>query len=83
MLARFPDAKSGRSTQHIKGLAGDVIKGYAAENGIDTIVMGTVGRTGISGLFIGNTAEAILSGVNCSVIAVKPPGFVSPVAPTA
>ena len=47
--------------------------------GIDLVVMGTVGRTGIPGLFIGNTAEAILGQVQCSVLAIKPPGFVSPV----
>lgn len=43
------------------------------------LVMGTVGRTGIPGLVIGNTAEAILNQVHCSILAVKPPDFVSPV----
>jgi len=28
---------------------------------------------------IGNTAESILDQMDCSVIAVKPPGFVTPV----
>ena len=41
--------------------------------------MGTVGRTGVQGFFIGNTAEEILNQVECSVLAVKPPGFESPV----
>ena len=41
--------------------------------------MGTVGRTGIPGFFIGNTAEGILTQVNCSVLTVKPVGFESPV----
>ena len=41
--------------------------------------MGTVARTGIPGLLIGNTAETILQRVDCSVLAVKPDGFVSPV----
>jgi len=41
--------------------------------------MGTVGRTGIPGLIMGNTAESILNNIGCSVLAVKPPGFVSPV----
>ena len=45
----------------------------------DLIVMGTVGRTGVPGLFIGNTAEEILNQVSCSVLAIKPAGFVSPV----
>jgi nucleotide-binding universal stress UspA family protein len=42
--------------------------------------MGTLARTGMPGVVIGNTAERILDDVTCSVIAVKPPGFVSPVA---
>ena len=46
---------------------------------IDLLVMGTVCRTGIAGLFIGNTAEKVLSEVNCSVLSVKPEGFVTPV----
>jgi nucleotide-binding universal stress UspA family protein len=41
--------------------------------------MGTVARTGISGLIIGNTAEAILNQLTCSVPAIKPPGFQTPV----
>ena len=41
--------------------------------------MGTVARTGIPGLIMGNTAEAILEQLDCSVLAIKPPGFVTPV----
>jgi len=40
--------------------------------GADLVVMGTVARTGISGLLIGNTADAILSQLNCAVLAFKP-----------
>jgi len=63
----------------LKGQPGDVIAEYAEANDIDLIVMGTVGRTGLSGFIMGNTAETILNRVRCSVIAVKPEGFVSPV----
>lgn len=45
----------------------------------DLLVMGTLGRTGIPGFFIGNTAERVLGEVTCSVLARKPAGFVSPV----
>ena len=51
----------------------------ANEIGAELIVMGTVGRTGIPGFFIGNTAETILNQIDCSVLTVKPHGFVSPV----
>ncbi len=50
---------------------------------IDLLVMGTVCRTGIPGFIIGNTAEQILSEVECSTLTVKPLGFVSPVTPLA
>jgi nucleotide-binding universal stress UspA family protein len=51
----------------------------ARELNADLVVMGTLARTGISGLFMGNTAEAVLDQLRCSVLAVKPPGFRSPV----
>ncbi len=41
--------------------------------------MGTVARTGFSAFLIGNTAETILQRLECSVLAVKPDRFVSPV----
>ena len=46
---------------------------------INLLVIGTVCRTGLAGFFIGNTAEKVLSEVNCSVLTVKPEGFVTPV----
>ena len=45
----------------------------------DLVVMGTVARTGVPGLLMGNTAETILNQIECSVLAVKPDGFVTPV----
>lgn len=63
----------------LKGEAGQLIPELAAEKEVELIVMGTVGRTGVDGLLIGNTAEKILRRVNCSVLTVKPDGFVTPV----
>jgi nucleotide-binding universal stress UspA family protein len=45
----------------------------------EVAVLGTLSRAGIAGVLIGNTAEAVLRQVDCSVLAVKPDGFVSPV----
>ncbi|GAA3965396.1 universal stress protein [Allohahella marinimesophila] len=45
----------------------------------DLVVMGTIARTGIPGFIIGNTAEAILDQLKCSVLTLKPPGFRTPV----
>jgi len=64
----------------IKGDPGRIVPQFLRVNKIDLIIMGTVARTGIQGFLIGNTAERILEKVNCSVLAVKPDGFSSPVA---
>lgn len=56
-----------------------VIINLARKEKIDLLVMGTVCRTGLSGFFIGNTAEEVLGAVSCSVLTVKPAGFISPV----
>lgn len=63
----------------VKGPAQKTIAGMASDLQVDLVVMGTVARTGISGLFVGNTAEAILGQLKCSVLAIKPPEFTSPV----
>jgi len=56
-----------------------IIVKLAKSKKIDLLLMGTVCRTGLAGFFIGNTAEKVLSEVNCSVLTVKPEGFVTPV----
>ncbi|MEM1300370.1 MAG: universal stress protein [Pseudomonadota bacterium] len=78
LLAGFPSI-SDRQVHLIKGEPGDAIAEFATSHDIDLIVMGTVGRTGLAGFFMGNTAETILRAVKCSVIALKPNGFESPV----
>jgi len=45
----------------------------------DLLIMGSLCRTGIEGFLIGNTAEKVLNEVSCSVLALKPSSFVSPV----
>lgn len=62
-----------------KGDAKEVIPQLVANHGIDLLVMGTLGRVGLPGLVIGNTAESILEQVECSVLAIKPDGFVTPI----
>lgn len=60
-----------------RGSAKTVIPEMAAQLKADLVVMGTVARTGIAGLLIGNTADTILEQLKCSVLALKPPGFVT------
>lgn len=68
-------------THLIKGGARKEIPALAKRLQIDCIVMGTVARMGIPGFIIGNTAETILEQIDCSVLAIKPRGFVTPVTP--
>ena len=63
----------------IKGDPRKKIPAFAEEIKADLVVMGTVARTGLSGFFMGNTAETILNQLNCSVLAIKPQEFVTPV----
>ena len=63
-----------------KGRPGTLIPQLAEKEEIDLVVIGTVCRTGVPGFFMGSTAESILQQVECSVLTVKPDGFVTPVA---
>ena len=63
----------------IQGPAGKMIPRLAKDLSADLVVMGTIARTGISGLIIGNTAEAVFHQLMCSLLAVKPSGFKTPV----
>ena len=79
LLVRHPLGGIRHSVHLLRGEPAEVIIELAAKRSIDLIVMSTVGRTGIPGLFIGNTAETVLRQVECSVLTVKPEGFVTPV----
>ena len=79
LVGGAPQRPGRRSVHLVKGVPADVIAEFAKAHHVELIVMGTVARTGIPGLLIGNTAETILQRVDCSVLAVKPDGFVSPV----
>lgn len=66
----------------VKAVHGDahvVIPQVIEQDHEELVVMGTVARTGVPGLIIGNTAEKILRRIQCSLLAVKPDGFVTPV----
>jgi nucleotide-binding universal stress UspA family protein len=46
---------------------------FAADAGIDLIVMGTHGRTGLERLLMGSVAEKVMREAPCSVLVVKLP----------
>jgi len=64
-----------------RGVPRSVIPAQVHQLGADVLVMGTIARTGVPGFIIGNTAEDVLNSIDCSVVTVKPPGYVSPVRP--
>lgn len=49
---------------------------------IDLVVMGSIGHSTHDGSTVGDTAEQISATARCSVLMVKPNGFVSPIAQT-
>lgn len=68
-----------RATVLRQGEPQDLIPEFVVSEGIDVLLMGTVARGGVSGMLIGNTAERVLRKLPCSVLTVKPDGFMSPV----
>jgi len=79
LLHKYNLNSNNEKVSLVKSEAASAISHKADQINADLIVMGTIGRTGIPGLFIGNTAEDVLNSTNASVLAVKPQGFVSPV----
>lgn len=69
---------AGVATELIKAEPHEAILGFVESAGIDLVVMGTVARSGIAGVVVGNTAERVLRELRQSVIAIKPEGFRSP-----
>lgn len=66
---------------HVKeGLPETVIEQVATKLDAELVILGTIGRTGISAALIGNTAEHVIDQLNCDVLALKPDGYISPLA---
>lgn len=73
------EIRGAQQVHHLHGQPDQMIPQFVGQQGVDVMVMGTVARTGISGFIFGNTAENIVQQLSCSLIALKPHGFVSPV----
>lgn len=61
-----------------EGLPEEVIQQVASSIDAELVIIGTVGRTGISATLIGNTAEHVIDVLNCDVLAIKPNDFKCP-----
>ncbi|GAB2914815.1 universal stress protein UspE [Rheinheimera gaetbuli] len=62
----------------LEGMPEDVIPQLAKQLDAEMVVIGTIGRTGLSAAIIGNTAEHVIDRLDCDVLAVKPDNFVCP-----
>jgi nucleotide-binding universal stress UspA family protein len=65
--------------QHVllEGDPADEIVRFCRDAGIDLVVLGTHGRTGVERLLMGSVAEKVLRDAPCSVLVVKLPKGVS------
>ena len=57
----------------LQGDPAEEIVRYGRDTGMDLIVMGTHGRTGVERLLMGSVAERVLRDASCSVLVVKLP----------
>ncbi len=55
-----------------EGFPEDVIPQVAKDLQAEIVVLGTVGRRGLAAAFLGNTAEHVISRLNCNLLAIKP-----------
>jgi nucleotide-binding universal stress UspA family protein len=63
----------------IEGAPEEIIQGMVNDKKVDLVLMGTVARSNLAGLLMGNTAEKTLGKLSCSVLTVKPSSFITPV----
>jgi len=58
-------------THVLTGKPAHVITGFAARTGVDLIVVGSQGKTGLARLVLGSVAESIVRTAGCMVLVVK------------
>jgi nucleotide-binding universal stress UspA family protein len=58
-------------TRVIRGVPYEEILSFASENGIDMIIMGTHGRSGLDRVIFGSTAEKVVRNAICPVLTVR------------
>jgi len=79
MLTHANDFNIAKECTFVKeGLPETVIETISEQLDAELVILGTIGRTGISAALIGNTAEHVIDRLNCDVLALKPEGYVSP-----
>jgi universal stress protein A len=71
-LAKYPQSKEVETqTSIVTGAPAETILNFAEEQGIDLIVIASLGRSGIGKYLIGGVARNILKGATCPVLLTK------------
>ena len=74
--AVLAESRITKEHRHIQpGSPAEAVITTAKELNASLLVMGSVGRSGLGRLFIGNTAEKTLSHLPCDLLLLKPDGF--------
>src|SRR5262245_9519001 len=73
-LCKQHDIPPERTHVH-QGVTRQLLLALTEQLRADAVVMGAVSRSGLKGLFLGNTAEDVLDRLPCDLIIVKPDGF--------
>ncbi|MFV1967344.1 MAG: universal stress protein [Pirellulaceae bacterium] len=75
MLNEVRPTDPGIPCEHflITGDPATAIARFAEEQGVDFIVMGTHGRTGLSRLLMGSVAESVVGRAKCAVLTLRQP----------
>ena len=68
----FGNRLAGVRLELRRGSVEEVLPEFVVAEGVDLVVMGTMGRTGVARYLWGNTVERIVDRLLCSVVAVKP-----------
>lgn len=59
------------NTHVLEGMPEDVIPRVAESLDAEMVIIGTIGRTGLSAAIIGNTAEHVIDRLDCDILALK------------
>ena len=71
LLAQAKKAGARASGALLEGIAHEQIIRFARSKRVDTVVMGTHGRSGLAKLFLGSVAGRVVSGATCPVLTVR------------
>ena len=55
-----------------------LLKSFSEVLDSELVILGTIGRTGLTAALLGNVAEQVIDNINCDLLALKPDGLYMP-----